>query len=137
MNNLNRTRNGNVVMPLAVASGVTAGNVVLIGDQGLLGLALTDRFLTASYGTEVVATPPQGLANGEASVEIIGVSTVVALTVAGTQTLGDAVFRASADGTYTHTATDNNFIGWDLGLAPDGTKVLVGLAPFSPAVVTS
>lgn len=137
MKNLIMTRNAQVVLPLAVASGVTAGDVVLIGDQGLLGLALTDRFLTADYGTEVIATPPQGLANGEASVELLGVSAVVALTVAGTQTLGDAVYRASADGTYTHTATDNNFIGWDLGVAPDGAAVLVGLAPFTPTVVTS
>lgn len=120
--------NGNVILALAVASGVTAGDVVLIGDQGLIGYALTDRYVASDYTTETIATPPQGLANGEASVELPGITRCVQLTVAGSPAVGDPVFRVAADGTYSATGTSNNFIGWYLG-----STLGVGLAQFVPA----
>ena len=132
MQNLVTTRNGNIAIPLAVAAGVVAGDIVLVGDQGMIGLALTDRFLTADYTTEVVKTPPQGLANGEASVELPGITTSVQLTVAGSPAVGDPVYRVASDGTYSATATDNAFIGWYLG-----STYGVGLAQFVPAAVTT
>lgn len=123
--NTHMTREGNVVMPLTVTA--TSGDVVPIGDQGLMGYALTSTYSASADDGSII--PPQGLADGQASVEVIGVSRVVRLTVAGSPDVGDPVFRAS-NGTYTATATNNKFIGYSLGSG------LVGLVPFVPAAVT-
>lgn len=120
---LHKTSGGDVVIAAAVAAGVVGGDIVLLGANGLFGYALTDRFVAANYGTEVLATPPQGLADGEASVELPGITRTVDLTVAGAPALGDPVYRVAADGTYSTTATGNLFIGWYLG-----SKYGVGLA---------
>jgi hypothetical protein len=130
------TRDGNVVLPLAVAAGTVAGEVLTIGDQGLIGYALTDEYDESAYTTETIAVPPQGLADGEASVEIPGVSRVVKLTVAGGVDLGDPVFISAQD-TYSATASDNTFIGWALEDIAAGEEGLVGLAQFVPAAVTT
>lgn len=126
------TRDGNVVLPLAVAAGTVAGEVLTIGDQGLIGYALTDRYVASDYTTETIAVPPQGLADGEASVEVPGVSRVVELTVAGGVDLGDPVFISAQD-TYSATALDNTFVGYALADIADGADGLVGLVQFVPA----
>jgi len=112
---LHKTSGGDVVIATAVAAGVVGGDIVLIGTAGLVGYALTDRFVAANYGTEVLATPPQGLADGEASVELPGITRTVDLTVAGSPAVGDKVYRVTADGTFSTTATSNQFIGYYLG----------------------
>ena len=119
-------RNANVVIALTKAS-VTADSVVLVGDQGLIGYALTDTYVASNYNAESVNSPPPGLTDGQAAIEIPGVSRVVKLTVAGSPDVGDPVFRKASDGTYTAVALDNNFIGWYVGTD------LVGLAQFVPA----
>lgn len=125
--NTNRTRNANVVMPLTIA-GAKSGDVVPIGDQGLMGYALTDTYTTPNPNSGL-DVPPQGLASGQASIEVIGVSRVVELTIAGSPDVGDPIFRVTADGTYTATANGNKFIGYFLGAG------LVGLVTFTPAPV--
>lgn len=120
------TREASVIMALTVTA--AAGDIVPIGDQGLMGYALTSTYSASADDGSII--PPQGLADGQASVEIIGVSRVVKLTVAGSPDVGDAVFRVAADGTYTATALNNKFIGYSLGAG------LVGLASFVPAAVT-
>lgn len=112
---LHKTSGGDVVIATAVAAGVVGGDIVLIGTAGLVGYALTDRFVAANYGTEVLATPPQGLADGEASVELPGITRTIDLTVAGSPSVGDKVYRVTADGTFSTTATSNQFIGYYLG----------------------
>lgn len=134
--NTNRTRDAAVALPLAVAAGTVAGEVLAIGDQGMIGYALTDRYVASDYTPETLAAPPQGLADGEASVEIPGVSRVVTLTVAGGVSLGDPVYLASQD-TYNGTATDNDFIGYALEDIGAGNAGLVGLIQFVPAAVTT
>lgn len=124
--NTNRTRNANVVMPLTIV-GAKSGDVVPIGDQGLMGYALTDTYSASADNGNIV--PPQGLKDGEASIEVIGVSRVVELTIAGSPDVGDPIFRVTADGTYTATANGNKFIGYFLGAG------LVGLVTFTPAPV--
>lgn len=120
------TRDGNVVLPLA-ASGASAGDVIAIGSAGLTGYCLTDEYVESDYTTETIAVPPQGLADGEASVEIIGVSRVVSLTVAGGVALGAAIYSDGAGG-YDGTSTTEVFIGYALEAISAGEAGLVGLA---------
>lgn len=122
--NLEATRNANIIWPLPVASGVTAGQIVLIGAAGLWGWAQTDRVTTALL-SDYTRTLPQGLVDGQASVELPGISTAVRLTVAGTPAVGDRIYRVAADGTYSTTATGNLMIGYALEIL-SGT-VVVGL----------
>lgn len=125
--NIVMTRNANVVIPITKAS-VSAGDVVQVGDQGLIGLAITDTYVASSYDSESSKAPPQGLADGEVSIELPGISTAVKLTVAGSPDVGDAVYIKVSDGTYiANTATNNKFIGWYLG-----STYGVGLAQFVP-----
>ena len=127
MKNKAYTRNANIVLPLAVAEGTESGDIVLIGDQGLIGIAVTDRYNEDDYDADSVTAPPQGLADGEASVEIPGISLAVILTVAGSPAVGDPVYRVAADGTYSATAASNDFIGYYLG------NNVVGLMNMTPA----
>jgi hypothetical protein len=128
-NTVMHSKDGNTILALTKAS-VTAGSVVLVGDQGLIGYALTDTYVASNYSAESASPPPAGLVDGQAAIELPGITRVVKLTVAGTPDVGDRVFRIASDGTYGVTATDNNFIGWWLGIG-------VGLAQFVPAAVTT
>lgn len=111
--NSNRTRDANVVMPLTI-SGAVSGAVVLIGNQGMIGYALTDTYAAANFTVDGTV-PPQGLTEGQVSVELIGISRVVKLTVTGAPSVGDAVYRVTAGGAYGTTALDNQFIGYSVG----------------------
>ena len=124
--NTNRTRDAHVVLPLAVASGTVSGEVVAIGTAGLTGYALTDRYVEADYTAESVEVPPQGLDDGQASVEIVGVSRVVKLTVAGGVALGAKIYAAGSN-VYNATASGNTLIGYALEAIADGEEGLVGL----------
>lgn len=123
--NLHQTRNAQIAIACAVAAGTVSGDVVLVGSAGLTGFALTDR---ATTDTINAGTAPQGLADGQASVELTGISTAVRLTVAGGVALGAKVYKVTADGTYSGTATSNPLIGFALEAIADGQTGPVGLA---------
>lgn len=125
--NTNRTRDSHVIIPVTVAEGTESGDVIAIGAAGLTGYAVTDRYVEADYDENSITAPPQGLADGEASVEIVGVSRVVTLTVAGGVALGAKIYATSA-GVYNATATANTLIGFALEAITDGETGLVGLA---------
>lgn len=116
MKNLHMTRSAQIVIACAVAAGTVSGDVVLVGAEGLTGLALTNRATTATINA---GTAAPGLTDGQASVELIGVSTAVRLTVAEAAALGEGIYKKAGDGTYT-TANDagNQFIGY--ALEPSG-----------------
>lgn len=120
------TRDGNVVLPFSIAS-VTAGDVVAIGSAGLTGYALTDTYDESAYTTETIAVPPQGLADGEVSLEVIGVSRVVKLTVAGGVAVGAAIYSDGSGG-YDGTSTTEVLVGYALEAISAGEEGLVGLA---------
>lgn len=130
--NMIRTRNANVVIPLVVAANTAAGEVVKIGAHGLTGYVLTDAY--ATFDATSGETYPQGIDEAnEVSVELVGVSLVVDLEVAGGVAVGDAIYVAGA-GVYNDTALDNDFIGWALAAIADGEVGPVGLASFTPAI---
>lgn len=120
------TRDANVVVAVTLAS-AAAGNVYPIGDDGLTGYALTDTY-EADADTGLYPRP-QGLADGQASVELLGVTRVIDVDVDGDPELGDAVY-ADGDGTYS-TSSGGTFIGWWVpGLG-------VALAPSQPPTAGS
>lgn len=121
-----RTRNANVALALPVAANTPADAVVAIGTDGLQGIALTPR---ATAATIAAGTAAPGLADGQASVELPGVNTVLQLAVAGTAAVGKKVYRA-ADGSYTFTATDNVLIGYWVGEAGNNLTGPVAVRPW-------
>lgn len=123
--NMKTTRNSWIVKALAVASGTLSGAVVQIGSAGLTGHVLTDRATTATIDA---GTAAPGLADGEASVELIGIAKSVSLTVADNTTVGQKVYIKASDGTYTTTASGNTFIGYALEAKTGPATVEVGLA---------
>jgi hypothetical protein len=126
--NLALTREAQTTVALPVAAGTKSGDVVLIGTSGLTGWALTDRATTATINSPVYGQAPQGLQDGEASVELIGIHTALYLTVAGAVVPGDRVYKVTADGSYSKTATGGTFIGYSLTTTPDAGVAIVGLA---------
>jgi hypothetical protein len=109
--NLKHTKNGNVLLALAVTAGNAAGNVVPLGSSGLRGILHTSRATTA---TIAAGTAGQGLADGEATVELIGINTVIDLAIAGAITQYAPVFATYAAGVATYDATGTHFVGWVL-----------------------
>lgn len=132
--NVVRTRNGNVVIPLTIAS-AKAGDVVKVGSAGLTGFVTTDAYASINPASHI--TYPQGMGVNEVAVELVGINLVVNLEVDGGVSLGDAIYKDAGDGSYNNTATDNDFIGYALADIADGDTGPVGLASFAPAAVTS
>ncbi|ALW87854.1 capsid cement protein [Deinococcus actinosclerus] len=122
--NLNRTAKGNISLAMPVPAGTKSGDVVLINTKGLKGWAQTDR-ATATTVADGTAAP--GLADGQATVELIGISTSVNLPVAGAGSAGDKVYKVAADGTYSGVASGNALIGYALADWTDGKVTPVGL----------
>lgn len=108
--NLNRTRNASISVALPVAANTASGDIVPVGDQGLFGFALTDR---ATSDTIQAGTAAQGLQDGQATVELPGITLSVNLEIDGDPDIGDAIYRA-ANGDINTTNT-GLFIGWFLG----------------------
>lgn len=108
--NLNRTRNASISVALPVPAGTASGDVVPVGDQGLFGFALTDRATSATIQS---GTAAPGLEDGQATVELPGITLSVNLDVDGAPAVGDAIYRA-ANGDINTTDT-GLFIGWFLG----------------------
>lgn len=101
-----------VTLALAVPVGTVAGQLVPIGAAGLYGYAETDA---ASPALRTVGRAPQGLRDGQASVNLPGIGQVIDLGVlpAGTND-GDKLFQTPG-GVLATSAAGNLFIGWKLG----------------------
>lgn len=123
--NLHKTAQAQISAALAVPVGTKSGDVVFIGTSTLKGHALTDA---ATAETVAAGTAAPGLAAGQATVELVGVSLSVKLTVAAGGALGDKVYKVTADNTYSGTASGGKFIGYALADWTAGTVVPVGLA---------
>ena len=102
------------------------GDVVILGADGLKGLALTDRATAATIDNGLAAP---GLADGQATVRMTGVATVANLNVAAAVNQFAAVYRVPADGTYTGTATGNTKIGYAMATTAAAGIVPVALCP--------
>ena len=132
--NLNRTRNAQLVIPAPVPAGTVAGSVIVLGANALTAYTLTPQVTAADLADTSSTTTPQGLAAGEASVELIGISTSVNLTMAVAVAQFDRIYRVRADGTYTNapntggtTPITNDPVGFALAAAAAGAVVPVGL----------
>lgn len=128
--NVKMTRNGNVVLPMAVAAGTVAGEVLFVGSSNLRGYTLTPR--TAAIDVNSDEAYVHGLAVGEASVELLGINLVVQLTVGGAAVaVGDPVYLvAGTPNTYTQVVTGNTLIGYALtATSAAGQAANVGLLP--------
>lgn len=121
--NLNRTRNASISVALPVPEGTQSGDITPVGDQGLFGFVLTDRATTASIQA---GTAAPGLEDGQATVELPGITISVNTDVDGTPDIGDAMYRA-VNGTVSNTA-GGLFIGYSLG------GRVVGLLNSAPSV---
>ncbi len=126
MINLKHTAQGNVLLALAVTSGNTAGNVVPLGSYGLRGILHTARATTA---TIAAGTAAQGLADGEASVELIGINTVLDLALAGAISQYAPVYATYAAGVATYDTSGTHFIGWALEALSGAGTAKVAVSP--------
>ena len=84
-------------LSLPVKSGAKSGDFVLVGDQGLFGVAMTDE-------------GAGGNPSGYASVRMQGVFGLPVTTTTAAD-IGDKVYATSA-GALTPVATDNTHVGW-------------------------
>lgn len=126
MKNLYMTRNAQIAIACAVAAGTKSGDVVLVGTEGLTAVALTDRATTATINAGTAAA---GLADGQASVELVGINTAVRLPVAEAVALGERIYRKASDGSYTSADAGNVAIGYALeATTTAGDTAPVGLA---------
>lgn len=116
-----------VTLPLPVPTGTAAGDVVPIGDQGLLGYTVTPRATTALIASGEAAP---GLKDGEASVRLLPAQVVVELPVVASSAfdIGDIVYGAQAgSGEVTYSTTNTGYpVGYVVG-KPSATSVDVYL----------
>lgn len=125
MKNLNATRNAQIDFNLPVPVGTISGTPIRLGANGLIGLPISAR---ATAATIADGTSAPGLADGEASVELIGVHTSVNLTVIGAATQFAIVYVDNATGAVTFTAAGGTKIGYWLdgaGASPTGRVALI------------
>ena len=119
--NIDQQKDANIQRAVPVPAGTKSGDVVLLGTDGLKALALTDRATTALI---VSGASAPGLADGQATVRLAGIATVVLLTVANAVAQFAPVYKVAADGTYSATAAGGTRIGYALlpltaaGIAP-------------------
>lgn len=125
-------RHGNisndVTLALTVPTGTAAGDVVPVGDQGLLGFTITPA--ATADGPNAV-----GLEPGQASVRLLPAQIVAELPVAASSAfdVGDIVYGAQAGtGEVTYSTTNTGYpVGYVVG-KPTATTLLVYLGK-SPA----
>lgn len=98
----------NVTLALPVPANTPAGVPVLLGTDGLKGFTLTPR---TSAATLAAGTSPQGLLEGEASVELQSIFTVARLALTTAVTQFGAVYMTGA-GAFTNVASGNTKIGY-------------------------
>jgi hypothetical protein len=99
--------------------------VISIGS--LLAYVLTER-ATAANLADFSRNVPQGLKDGEASCELVGIALAVNLLVANAVTLGAPVYRVTADGTYSATATGGVIVGYALAAQAAAGTIPVALS---------
>ena len=120
-------RHGNisndVTLALTVPTGTAAGDVVPVGDQGLLGFTITP--VATADGPNAV-----GLEPGQASVRLLPAQIVAELPVAASSAfdVGDIVYGAQAgSGEVTYSTTNTGYpVGYVVG-KPSATSVDVYL----------
>ncbi|GAA4002335.1 hypothetical protein GCM10022631_11270 [Deinococcus rubellus] len=101
-----------VSLALTVPVGTVAGQLVPIGAAGLYGYAETDAVTPA---LRTLGRAPQGLRDGQATVNLPGIGQVIDLGILpGGTNDGDKLYQTPG-GAVTATATSNLFIGWKLG----------------------
>lgn len=83
-----------------VAEGTESGDFVLVGDQGLYGVAMTDRGEGGNPSTHASLRVPCG------PVFSLPISTTTAADI------GDKVYAVPATGVLTPVSTDNTHVGW-------------------------
>ncbi len=103
-----------------------SGDVVPLGTGGLIGWALTNRVTQADIDDFNKVTP-QGLKDGEASFELVGVSTAVKLTVNAAIAQWAPVYRTPT-GLFSPTDTGNTMVGFALATTTAAGIVPVGLS---------
>lgn len=94
-----------VTLALPVPAGTAAGDVIPIGDQGLLGYAVTP--IATSDGPNA-----PGLAVGEASVRLLPAQIVIEVPVADSSAfdIGDVVYGAQdGSGVVTYSTTTSGY----------------------------
>ncbi len=107
-----KSDNGRGVTLALTVTGAVSGQIVLIGNAGLFGIAETD---TVTQALIDAGKRPQGLKVGEASVNLPGIGQLIApLTALPAGNDGDKVYRDASTGNLTATATANLFVGWRL-----------------------
>lgn len=111
-------------LALPVPAGTTKGNAVLLGANGLRGFTQTDQ---ATAANALLGRNAPGLAVGEASVILIGVSLVANLSINAALNQYDKVYMTAA-GVYTPTATGNTFVGYALATLAAAGNVRVAIA---------
>jgi hypothetical protein len=122
MKNLVKTSGANVHIAAPVPEwAAVAGSVVPLGSAGLTAVTHTDRATTA---TIAAGTSAQGLADTEATCELLGVATIVRLAIDAAIARFAKVYVTGA-GVYTGTAGGNTFIGYafDAAGAPGTIRV--------------
>lgn len=120
-------RHGNisndVTLALTVPTGTAAGDVVPVGDQGLLGFTITP--IATADGPNAV-----GLEEGQASVRLLPAQIVAELPVAASSAfdVGDIVYGEQAgSGEVTYSTTTSGYpVGYVVG-KPSATSVDVYL----------
>lgn len=113
-------------MPLS--AGPVAGDIVPLGSYGLKGYLKTNRATTA---TIAAGTASQGLANGEATATLLGITHAVTLAMQGAVTQFAKVYAAvDTDGVITYVTTPLGiFVGYALETIGGAGDCLVGIAP--------
>lgn len=117
--NLYQTKNSNVTHACLVPDGTRSGDVIRLGEH-LTAWVLTERATPETAGR----TAPHNLAAGQATCELVGVSTVVLLPMTGAGPRYAGVNRA-AEGTYGIAA--GALIGVALADFVDGDTIPVAL----------
>ena len=131
--NIRKDKNAWVSMPVTVPEGTVVGQVVPVGTGGLTGIALTN-IAVGPDDTNLVDYDAPGLAVGQATCTLLGVSLVAYLAIGTAITQYNPVY-IKTDGTYTAAAnngsgTNYQFIGYfldaTLGAAGSGRVALHG-----------
>ena len=95
-----------------VPAATLSGDIVTLGTDGLLGIALTAA-VTAADLADFSKVIPQGLLVNQATVILMGVTTDITLNVPGVSALFKAVYRVPGTGVLSFTsAVGSDLIGY-------------------------
>lgn len=134
--NLNRTENAGISVPVAVPDGTDPGDVIVLGGA-VLAHVITERVTQAKLDNYNLNTP-QGLKDGQASVELIGchlsvnlpLEAAVAALALVYQNPNTLTYTGAASSTVGTVTTQHIRIGIALeASAGAGNNTKVGLLP--------